>query len=581
VTTGRPHLVSAALAALAVAFAAAALMIPPLAGATRACPAAPPSAGSAQHCAAVGGESQPGHETATYEHGTGFLGGAEFAILLLVGGLLSAIALGLQRLTTPNTSEARKMRSLPKYSETVLAARRQLRSAAFNIAPAVGAGALAGIRLESAGAGAIVAVMIVAVSVYTERRHLPLHLMPLASAVVRVMVPVVGMGLALATLFLAGHPVRVTGMLVPLVGAWLLTALAHWIMTRFEAARQVQVAIIGSPGLALGLEHEFSAAGIRGYTVVGWLADGGTPIGAGGAPRCLGSIEELRSVVERHSIELLVHSNGSWSPHEKPRQSRLELFDHVASACLDLPVRLLEATQLYENLLGHVPLGQANSAWFQYLLHPKFRAGSAALQRGFAVILAATMLVFLAPVLAIFAALVKLTDGGPIFYRQRRVGEKGREFEMIKLRSMRVDSEGVGARWSTSDDDRVTAVGRIMRRFHIDEMPQLWNVLRGEMTIVGPRPERPELIVQLERHLSYYDRRHLVKPGLAGWAQARCGYSGSEEGTGWKLCHDLYYLKHRSVYFDVLVLIENVRVSLRGGVQFGLAVPQQQFIVGG
>jgi lipopolysaccharide/colanic/teichoic acid biosynthesis glycosyltransferase len=151
---------------------------------------------------------------------------------------------------------------------------------------------------------------------------------------------------------------------------------------------------------------------------------------------------------------------------------------------------------------------------------------------------------------------------------------------MIKLRSMRVASEGeAGARWSAADDERVTSVGKVMRRLHIDEMPQLWNVLRGEMTIVGPRPERRELIVKLERQLTYYDRRHLVKPGLAGWAQARCGYGGSEEGTGWKLCHDLYYLKHRSVYFDSLVLLENVRVSLHSGVQFGVSAPQEQFIL--
>ena len=119
-----------------------------------------------------------------------------------------------------------------------------------------------------------------------------------------------------------------------------------------------------------------------------------------------------------------------------------------------------------------------------------------------------------------------------------------------------------------------------MRRTHLDEIPQLWNVIRGEMTIVGPRPERPELIAELERSLPYYDRRHLVKPGIAGWAQARCGYGGSEEGTGWKLCHDLFYLKHRSVYFDLLILIENVRVSLQSGVQFNVRAPQEQFILG-
>ena len=150
---------------------------------------------------------------------------------------------------------------------------------------------------------------------------------------------------------------------------------------------------------------------------------------------------------------------------------------------------------------------------------------------------------------------------------------------MIKMRSMSVGAESGGVQWSTDDDDRITAVGKLMRRTHLDEMPQLWNVLRGEMTLVGPRPERPELIAELERQLPYYDRRHLVKPGIAGWAQARCGYGGSEEGTSWKLCHDLFYLKHRSVYFDFLILLENVRVSLRSGVQFDVRAPQEQFIL--
>jgi lipopolysaccharide/colanic/teichoic acid biosynthesis glycosyltransferase len=190
------------------------------------------------------------------------------------------------------------------------------------------------------------------------------------------------------------------------------------------------------------------------------------------------------------------------------------------------------------------------------------------------------MLIVLAPVLLALAIAIKLHDRGPILYRQLRVGERGKEFEMIKLRSMEVTSESEGARWSSADDQRVTPVGKLMRRFHLDEMPQLWNVLRGEMTIVGPRPERRELIIDLEQRLAYYDRRHLVKPGLAGWAQARCGYGGTEEGTSWKLCHDLYYLKHRSLYFDLLVLFENVRVSFGGTVQFGLDAPQEQFILG-
>ena len=263
-----------------------------------------------------------------------------------------------------------------------------------------------------------------------------------------------------------------------------------------------------------------------------------------------------------------------------PHHGRLEIFERVAEECLDLPVRLIEASLLYEDLLGHVPLGQSTSAWFQYLLHPRYQGGSPISMRAFDLVVGSVMLVLAAPILAVFALAIKLSDRGPVFYRQNRVGEGGEEFGMIKLRSMRVDAEeDDSAQWSAAEDRRVTAVGRLMRRMHVDELPQLWNVLRGQMTLVGPRPERRELIAELERQLPYYDRRHLVKPGIAGWAQARCGYGGSEEGTSWKLCHDLFYLKHRSVYFDLLILIENVRVSLRSGVQFDVRAPQEQFIL--
>ena len=463
--------------------------------------------------------------------------------------------------------------------QTALRAQRLLGITAFGVAPAVAAGLTVGSHLHSAGDGLIVFAAIFGTSLLLERERTPLHLMPFATFVIRVMVPVLGLGIAFATFALAGSPRAATEIPVPLIGAWMVTAFAAWLTTRFDTSRQVRVAMIGSPGLAIGLAHELKSAGIRSYQVVGWITDERPSMERGEGPQWLGSLADIRNVVERNSIELLVYSSGA-AGDGAPRQSRLELFEWVASTCLDLPVRLLEASRLYEDLLGHVPLGQSNSAWFQYLLHPRYRAGSPASKRIFDLLVGFAMMVLLSPVLLAFVIAVKLTDGGPVFYRQRRVGEGGHEFEMIKLRSMRVASEEVGPQWTQAEDERVTAVGRIMRRLHIDEMPQLWNVMRGEMTIVGPRPERRELIVDLERQLAYYDRRHLVKPGLAGWAQARCGYGGSEEGTSWKLCHDLYYLKHRSVYFDAMILLENMRISFSSGVQFDIEAPQEQFILG-
>ena len=149
---------------------------------------------------------------------------------------------------------------------------------------------------------------------------------------------------------------------------------------------------------------------------------------------------------------------------------------------------------------------------------------------------------------------------------------------MLKLRSMSVDAEANGPQWSKGEDTRVTRVGRLLRRTHIDELPQLWNVLRGDMTLVGPRPERPELVAQIERQYPHYTRRHLVKPGIAGWAQLRCGYAGSNLGTAWKLCHDLYYVKHRSFLGDLLILFETAFETFRDAHR-SLRSPAERFLV--
>jgi exopolysaccharide biosynthesis polyprenyl glycosylphosphotransferase len=465
---------------------------------------------------------------------------------------------------------------------TAFRARRLLDVSAYRLAPAAVAGLMAASHLNRSIDGVIVFGAIVLASILLEREHIPLHLMPLAWFVVRTAVPVLGSAIALAIFAISGAGQPVTAMFIPIVGAWLVTAFATWSTARFESVRQVRLAVIGSEEIALGLDEELRTAGIRAYKVVGWLSDSATTLERGsGSPQRLGSLDDsIRKIVTHNKIDLLVHSAGPPIEGAETRElGRLEIFERVAEQCLDLPVRLIEASLLYEDLLGHVPLGQSTSAWFQYLMHPRYQGGSPVSKRAFDLLAGSVILMMAAPVIAAFAIAVKLTDRGPVFFRQNRVGEGGVEFAMVKLRSMSVAAEAGGAQWSTADDERTTAVGRLMRRMHIDELPQLWNVLRGEMTLVGPRPERRELIAELERQLPYYDRRHLVKPGIAGWAQARCGYGGSEEGTSWKLCHDLFYLKHRAVYFDLLILFENVRVSLRSGVQFDVRAPQEQFIL--
>jgi lipopolysaccharide/colanic/teichoic acid biosynthesis glycosyltransferase len=465
---------------------------------------------------------------------------------------------------------------------SVMRAQRLLELFAYRIAPALVAGAIASAQSARPADGLLVFAALVAASVLLERERFPFHLMPLAGVAVRAAMPLLGAGLALATFALAGSPQPLSTMAMPLLGALIVMPLGAWLTWRFQSHRRVRIAVIGSEEIACGLDEELRAAGIRTYEVKGWLCH--DPVSTeqlDGVPRRLGSLDQIRDIVRRGEIDLLVHSAAPPPKGDDhgPQPSRLEIFEQVAAQCLDLPVRLMEASQLYEDLLGHVPLGQSNSAWFQYLMHPRYRATSPISKRAFDLVVGTAMSIVLLPLLSAFALMIKLTDGGPIFYRQRRVGEGGREFNMVKLRSMRVDAESGSAEWCSAEDERITGVGKLMRHAHIDELPQLWNVLRGDMTLVGPRPERRELIAELEHQLPYYDRRHLVKPGIGGWAQARCGYGGSEEGTGWKLCHDLFYLKHRSVYFDLLTLIENVRVSVRSGVQFEVRAPQEQFIL--
>jgi exopolysaccharide biosynthesis polyprenyl glycosylphosphotransferase len=183
-------------------------------------------------------------------------------------------------------------------------------------------------------------------------------------------------------------------------------------------------------------------------------------------------------------------------------------------------------------------------------------------------IASSSLLLLLAmPLMLLTAVLIKLESGlgGPIFYLQERVGEGGETFRVIKFRSMRTDAERDGvARWATSNDDRVTRVGRVIRKLRIDELPQVLNVLRGEMSFVGPRPERPTFVEQLEREIPYYGLRHAVKPGITGWAQLRYAYGASVKDAEEKLKYDLYYVKNQSLMFDLLVLLQTVEVVLFG-----------------
>jgi exopolysaccharide biosynthesis polyprenyl glycosylphosphotransferase len=184
-------------------------------------------------------------------------------------------------------------------------------------------------------------------------------------------------------------------------------------------------------------------------------------------------------------------------------------------------------------------------------------------KRLFDVMVSSVLLTLALPVAAVTALAIHLEDGGPVFYRQQRVGLHGRPFMLLKFRSMRVDAEGDGiARWAIVGDQRVTKVGSIIRKTRVDEIPQVANVLRGEMSFVGPRPEQLAIVDELSRSILYYWHRHMVKPGITGWAQINYPYGGSIEDAYQKLKYDLYYIKNYSLVLDFLILIQTVRVVL-------------------
>lgn len=226
-------------------------------------------------------------------------------------------------------------------------------------------------------------------------------------------------------------------------------------------------------------------------------------------------------------------------------------------------VAVEEMGSLSERLYGRIDIDGLRPSSFLYT--EGFRTGAMQqfLRQLLSIIAAAVLLLLFAPFFPFVVLAVKVSSKGPIFFRQTRVGVGGRPFQVIKFRTMFTDAEAGGAKWATKNDPRVTKVGMFMRKTRIDEIPQLWNVLRGEMGFVGPRPERPEFTAWLSDELPFYYLRNLVRPGLTGWAQVRYGYGATLEETKRKLEYDLYYIKHMSLGLDLLIMFETIKTIIR------------------
>ena len=228
-------------------------------------------------------------------------------------------------------------------------------------------------------------------------------------------------------------------------------------------------------------------------------------------------------------------------------------------------IRVSDISTHFEKRLGQIRLDYVNAGWL--IFGDGFNQGflRTAIKRVFDIVCAAFLLVLTLPLMLFTMLVIALESRGPVFYRQERVGLNGKPFDVIKFRSMRCDAEQDGnPRWAMAADDRVTRVGRVIRKVRIDELPQLYNVLKGEMSMVGPRPERPFFVESLTKDIPYYAVRHSVKPGVTGWAQVRYEYGATVEDAKQKLQYDLYYVKNHTLFLDMLIMFETVSVVLTG-----------------
>jgi sugar transferase (PEP-CTERM system associated) len=343
-----------------------------------------------------------------------------------------------------------------------------------------------------------------------------------------------------------------------------LTFVAGWRLafewlTRAVAPRE-RLLLVGTGAAAVNLARElFERRQELGVEIVGFVDPDPRRLGAPVInPGVIGTIDDIPSITRARGVDRVVVSLGDARgklPMDKLLDMKLDgvAFDHLAS--------------VYEDLTGKIAVENLRPSWLIFSSGFKKSRLVRSAKRLMDVVASLIGLLLAAPLLAAVAAAVKLTSPGAILYRQKRVGQHGRVFTVLKFRSMRQDAEAAtGAVWATANDTRVTPIGRFLRRSRLDELPQLLNVLVGDMSLVGPRPERPEFVQQLTTDIPFYGQRHIIRPGLTGWAQVRYTYGSSVEDALEKLQYDLFYIKNLSIPLDLFIIFSTVKtVLLRRG----------------
>jgi len=368
--------------------------------------------------------------------------------------------------------------------------------------------------------------------------------------------------LLLPVVYYLAPPVRLEPRLLvlflPVAGALIAVwhALVFWAGDR-EALTE-NVLILGTGHTAQQLAAELLRRAPLGFRVVGFLGEHADEVGRSGkSPAVVCTTAQLLWAVSSFRASLVVVALDD-------SRGRLPVEDLLR--CRIRGIRVEDAPTFYERLTGKLLVSDLRPSWLVF--SPGFRKPRMVLasRRAAEFVAAMVLLVVLTPLLGLLALLIRLDSTGPAIFRQRRVGRQGIVFDLLKLRTMRADSEPeAGPSWATQDGDRrITRVGRVLRALRLDELPQLLNVLRGEMSFVGPRPERPHVVEQLRKVIPYYDERHNVPPGITGWAQVRFGYGSTIEDAERKLQFDLYYIKNMSPLLDIAIVLDTVKVMLLG-----------------
>jgi sugar transferase (PEP-CTERM system associated) len=347
--------------------------------------------------------------------------------------------------------------------------------------------------------------------------------------------------------------------------AFFLAAIAAWRLLFLQIGRsrplQQRLLILGTGPIARKVAREVIDQRDYPYEIVGFIDDDPAAVGRSIVnPRVVGTPADILRLVREQQVDRIVVGLSD-------RRGKLPI-DELLQAKLS-GVRVEETESIYERLTGKILLDDLKPSWLIFSDGFRARRLTRVSKRVVDVVLSLVGVVLSAPLMAVTALAVRLESPGPVLYAQARVGEHGVVFTLYKFRSMRADAEHAGTPiWAKDKDDRVTRVGRVIRLTRLDELPQLWNVLRGDMSFVGPRPERPFFVEQLAEAIPFYRQRHAVKPGVTGWAQVKYRYGASIEDAREKLRYDLYYIKHMSIVFDLTIVLDTVKVILlRKGAQ--------------